>query len=132
MIKTILSFITLFDAKLFALLFILQPLIEYFGHRVVHIYRYHYHIAHHRTWSGGSYSSYGADTYVLLFIIGALYTRHYKTGLVLLKYEVTHTMAHICPSYYMYRHHQLHHTHPGNNFAFSVMWPDRLFGTFIE
>jgi len=117
---------------LFILLFVFQPLLEYGVHRVVHIYHIQYHHDHHRIWSATLYKKYNGDAHVRYFIIILFIMRYYIPAIALLKYEVTHTLAHIYPNNYLYRHHFWHHQYSNKNFAFSAVWPDKLFGTFIK
>ena len=114
-------------------LFIVQPVVEYWLHRAVHWIKLEYHSSHHTSWSFGRYWSYRGDwaCRVLILLLGC--AGWYVAALALLKYEITHTAAHRMPGLrYLHRHHFLHHRNPIVNFSFSVIWPDRLFGTLEE
>ena len=114
-------------------LFIAQPLVEYWLHRVVHRVHMHYHAHHHRHWSGGRYWSYAGDWAARGCIVVLVLVGWHVAALMLLKYELAHLAAHVYPGFrYLHRHHFLHHRDATCNFSFSAIWPDRLFGTLSE
>lgn len=112
------------------LLFVIQPLIEYWLHRLVHRVHLTYHAEHHRHWSGGKYWRYTGDWAARAAIAACALAGWHTTALMLLKYELVHSAIHIYPGFrYLHRHHFLHHRNADCNFTFSAIWPDRLFGT---
>lgn len=111
-------------------LFIVQPLVEYWLHRLVHKVHLFYHVSHHVCWSGGKYWSYAGDWAARGGVVALALAGWHTAALMLLKYELTHLSAHIHPGFrYLHRHHFLHHRDTTCNFSFSAIWPDRLFGT---
>lgn len=113
-------------------LFVAQPLVEYWLHRLVHRVYLNYHMHHHRRWSGGMYWSYAGDWAVRGCVVVLVLVGWHVAALMLLKYELTHLVAHVYPGLYLHRHHFLHHRDPTCNFSFSAIWPDRLFGTLNQ
>lgn len=111
-------------------LFVVQPLVEYWLHRLVHCGKLHYHIDHHRHWSKGKYWSYSGDWNARGAVVVLVFMGWYTAALMLLKYELTHMAAHSFPGLrYLHRHHFMHHRDVTCNFSFSAVWPDKLFGT---
>jgi len=111
-------------------LFVVQPLLEYWVHRAVHVLNVQWHRVHHRSYRRGTYWSYRGRRTVRLAVLLLAYVGWYTAALMVLKYELAHIMVHRMPRLrYWHRHHFLHHTNPDVNFGFSAMWPDRLFGT---
>ena len=114
-------------------LFAVQPVVEYWLHRLVHRVQLYCHISHHLCWSRGKYWLYAGDWTVRGGVIVLVLAGWYTAALMLLKYELMHCCAHTCPGFrYLHRHHFLHHRDPTCNFSFSAIWPDRLFGTLSE
>ena len=114
-------------------LFVVQPLAEYGLHRLVHRLYVNYHIDHHTSWSFGTYWAYRGDWIVRGTVLTMALLQWYTAALLLLKYEVIHTLVHRLPGFrVLHRHHFLHHRDPTCNFSFSATWPDRLFGTLQE
>ena len=111
-------------------LFVVQPLVEYWLHRLVHCGQLHYHIDHHLHWSKGKYWSYTGDWAARGAVVVLAFMGWYTAALMLLKYELTHMAAHSFPGLrYLHRHHFMHHRDATCNFSFSAVWPDKLFGT---
>ena len=113
------------------ILLLVQPLAEYFFHRLTHIYSIKYHIEHHKKWSDILYHNYIGDYYVRSFILCLFIMKYYLIAIIVLKYELTHTISHIYPDNYLYKHHKLHHKYKKVNYSFSAVWPDKLFGTLL-
>ena len=114
-------------------LFLVQPVAEYWLHRLVHSLLLQYHVDHHRMWSRGKYWDYIGDRAVRGAVLCLALLGWYTAAIMLLKYEITHTMVHRLPSSTrLHRHHFLHHRNQSCNYSFSAIWPDRLFGTLAE
>lgn len=113
-------------------LFVVQPLLEYWVQRAMHIYNVQWHAAHYRQYGRGKYWSYRGSRATRLFVLLLIYVRWNTTALMVLKYELAHIIVHRMPGLrHWHRHHFLHHTNPSVNFGVSAMWPDRLFGTLV-
>jgi len=111
-------------------LFIVQPVLEYWAHRLTHILQLRYHLDHHHNWSHGKFWLYTGDWYGRVLVGIFVLLGWHIAALMLAKEEVMHTLAHRYPGFrYLHRHHFLHHRNPACNFSFSAVWPDRLFGT---
>ena len=114
------------------ILFFIQPLTEYILHRVTHVYLIKYHQDHHKRWSDTLYDNYTGDHYIRSFILCLFVMKYYLPAIILLKYELVHTISHVYPGNYLYQHHKLHHKFKKGNYSFSAVWPDKLFGTLLE
>lgn len=115
---------------LLVVLFIIQPIAEYWLHRLAHWAQLTYHLSHHKFSSHGRFWGYQGDWTCQFLIAMLALCGWYTAALTLLKYEASHTIVHRTPGLrYLHRHHFLHHRHPSKNFSFSAIWPDRLFGT---
>jgi sterol desaturase/sphingolipid hydroxylase (fatty acid hydroxylase superfamily) len=114
-------------------LFLVQPVVEYWLHRLVHDLLLQYHVDHHRNWSQGKYWNYVGDRAARGAVLCLALIGWYTAAFMLLKYEIMHTVVHRWPGFKrMHRHHFLHHRNPSCNYSFSAIWPDRLFGTLAE
>jgi hypothetical protein len=114
-------------------LFVVQPVVEYWLHRLVHYLLVEYHIDHHRNWGNGKYWDYNGDWAVRCVVAYFAILGWYTAALMLLKYEIMHTVVHRWPGFKrMHRHHFLHHHNKSCNYSFSAIWPDRIFGTLAE
>jgi len=111
-----------------ALIFVIQPVVEYWLHRLAHRFKVNTHVSHHSMYKGKQYSTYAGHAFAWCIIIGLLAFKRWLIALAVLKYEVIHTLSH-CPGHYMYRHHYMHHHNPHCNFGVSAVWPDSLFCT---
>ena len=109
-------------------MFVLQPLVEYWLHRLAHHFCVKMHVEHHHIYKGNTYSKYAGHTFAWCIIISCLALKQWVLAFAVLKYEVMHTLTHH-PSHYMYRHHFMHHHNPRCNFGVSASWPDYVFGT---
>ena len=120
-----------FTVKLLMSLFAVQPLVEYWLHRFVHAIRLPYHVAHHKNYGSGAYQSYAGDAVAWGIIAVLLVAGQPWWALAAFKYEITHLLSHIDASNEQHAHHRMHHRNPHCNYSFSVVWPDRLFGTSV-
>ena len=111
-------------------LVIVQPLLEYWIHRVVHVLDLEFHIDHHRHYSRVAYWRYRGNScvWVISIVLGLI--GWYTAALMVLRYEIVHIAAHRVPSLRpLHRHHFAHHRNHNVNFGVSAIWPDRLFRT---
>ena len=125
-------------------LFMAQPLVEYFIHRLLHIrHKYSwiykkaalYHKSHHdRFINLTNYSKYygGHSIYLIVGSGYYIFPDAWLLWMCLLKYEISHTLVHAYPDLFVSyaNHHKIHHLYPKYNYSFSAIWPDKLFNTY--
>ena len=109
-------------------MFVLQPFVEYWLHRLAHHFRVNMHVEHHHIYKGKQYSKYAGHMFAWCIIMCFLALKQWVLAFAVLKYEIMHTLTHH-PLHYMYRHHFMHHHNPQCNFGVSACWPDYVFGT---
>ena len=51
----------------------------------------------------------GMMYYMRIFILCLFVMKYYLSAIILLKYELIHTISHVNPGNYLYQHHKLHH-----------------------
>jgi len=108
-----------------------QPLVEYWGHRLLHRVGNDYHREHHAVYGGTK--DYPGDWYVrgLCALLLCAAPSWCELWMGLAKYEAMHCLAHTTWGLHGLRqHHLLHHARHNCNYSFSATWPDRLFGTY--
>lgn len=74
----------------------------------------------------------GMMYYMRSFILCLFVMKYYLSTIILLKYELIHTISHVHPGNYLYQHDKLHHKFKKGNYSFSTIWPDKLFVTLLE
>ena len=107
------------------ILFFVQPLVEYFSHRSVHLFKLNVH-------KNLEYSKYIPSTflYYISFTGFLIIPRWLILWLSILKYQAVHEIVHYTDVLPLLRdHHELHHKYPSYNFGISAKWPDKLFCT---
>ena len=109
-------------------LFLIQPLVEYFGHRSLHMIRSKVHYKHHIV----KYEDYlpSRIPYFISLTGFCVLPSWYILWVAICKYQLVHTAIHhtdVLPN--LRDHHELHHKYPSYNFGFSAIWPDKLFNT---
>ena len=126
--------------------FLLGTLVEYWGHRLMHMGRLlkKHHAKHHRLGSGqgwlGEFRAYGVPTAVvglaLWLIAPAVGTGWWLGGLMYAAIAAyAHQVQHEMPRHVWWSaqpQHAVHHYHQEwhHNFGITVAWWDRVFGTY--
>ena len=119
-------------AYYFVMLFGVQPVVEYFAHRFLHIIKSKAHIDHHvkhvRKYDGYTCALYPA----VISFCGAWFLPQLMVVWVgIAKYQITHYLVHNTDLFQeLKRHHIGHHCiDPTKNYGFSAIWVDDVMGT---
>lgn len=114
-------------------LFLVQPVVEYWLHRLAHRLLWSYHTEHHTHTSKGQYWTYSGDWGVRGMALCLALMGWYTAAIMLLRHDLMHTVSHrFAGLRYLHRHHFLHHLNRQYNFSFSAIWPDWMFGTLQQ
>lgn len=117
----------------YLVLFVIQPAIEYAGHRALHIFKIKSHMEHHRVITRENYGSY-VPSHIPTFMAAVGWILSPSWALLwicIMKYQLTHYLVHssdVFPK--LKKHHMVHHlSDPRINYGFSERWIDDLMGT---
>ena len=117
----------------FFVLFIVQPLGEYVGHRALHFFRVKAHMEHHRNITRQNYEDYTPSNIPLVISVTGwiVFPSWALLWACILKYQLVHFLLHVSDAFPKLRkHHMIHHfSNSRMNYGFSETWIDELVGT---
>ena len=93
-------------------LFVIQPVMEYVGHRALHIFKVKFHLKHHKDITRQNYEQYTPSVVPLAVSVTGwiVYPAWALLWVCLLKYHLVHFLIHMSDAFPKLRkHHMIHH-----------------------
>ena len=113
-------------------IFIVEPLGEWCFHTILHIINNKNHNNHHYQYL--IENRVNIERWPFFLILISIYYNYNYIALAFLKYWLVHTIIHLYPRWIptLTKHHILNHIKKKYNFCVSAIWPDKLFGTYLN